>query len=112
MSPQLPTFIAKVLYTICLIWANSKHYNTPSRVIVILQEFCNQVMDMVGPLPAARRARTGPGWRRGTQAPGATGALLGPGLCQPRMLEGGAKEGALPPAPRRGRGSVGSRVLY
>ncbi|ELK38011.1 Dynein heavy chain 17, axonemal [Myotis davidii] len=42
----LPTFIAKVLYTICLIWANSKHYNTPSRVIVILQEFCNQVMDM------------------------------------------------------------------
>lgn len=53
MSPQLPTFIAKVLYTICLIWANSKHYNTPSRVIVILQEFCNQVMDMVG-APAHR----------------------------------------------------------
>ncbi|XP_075415820.1 dynein axonemal heavy chain 17 [Tenrec ecaudatus] len=42
----LPTFIAKVLYTICFIWATSEHYNTPSRVIVILQEFCNQVIEM------------------------------------------------------------------
>ncbi|XP_066237508.1 dynein axonemal heavy chain 17 isoform X2 [Saccopteryx leptura] len=44
--PVLPTFIAKVLHTICFIWANSKYYNTPSRVIVILQEFCNQVIEM------------------------------------------------------------------
>ncbi|ELW68254.1 Dynein heavy chain 17, axonemal [Tupaia chinensis] len=42
----LPTFIAKVLHTICFIWATSEHYNTPSRVIVILQEFCNQVIEM------------------------------------------------------------------
>ncbi|KAM9747482.1 dynein axonemal heavy chain 17 isoform 1-T1 [Dama dama] len=42
----LPTFITKVLYTICFIWATSEHYNTPSRVIVILQEFCNQLIDM------------------------------------------------------------------
>ncbi|XP_007535628.1 dynein axonemal heavy chain 17 [Erinaceus europaeus] len=42
----LPTFIAKVMYTICFIWATSEHYNTPSRIIVILQEFCNQVIEM------------------------------------------------------------------
>lgn len=47
LSPQLPTFIAKVLYTICFIWATSEHYNTPSRVIVTLQEFCNQIIEMV-----------------------------------------------------------------
>nr|KAF6455670.1 dynein axonemal heavy chain 17 [Rousettus aegyptiacus] len=43
---MLPTFIAKVLYTICFIWATSEHYNTPSRVIVTLQEFCNQLIEM------------------------------------------------------------------
>nr|XP_020013652.1 dynein heavy chain 17, axonemal [Castor canadensis] len=43
---SLPTFIAKVLDTICFIWATSEHYNTPSRVIVILQEFCNQIIEM------------------------------------------------------------------
>ncbi|XP_008068583.1 dynein heavy chain 17, axonemal [Carlito syrichta] len=42
----LPTFIAKVLDTIGFIWATSKHYNTPSRIIVILQEFCNQIIEM------------------------------------------------------------------
>ncbi|CAI9163741.1 unnamed protein product [Rangifer tarandus platyrhynchus] len=42
----LPTFITEVLYTICFIWATSEHYNTPSRIIVILQEFCNQLIDM------------------------------------------------------------------
>ena len=47
VSPQLPTFIAKALYTICFIWATSKYYNTPSRVIVILQEFCNQIIELV-----------------------------------------------------------------
>ncbi|KAF6298410.1 dynein axonemal heavy chain 17 [Rhinolophus ferrumequinum] len=42
----LPAFIAKVLYTLCFIWATSDHYITPSRIIVILQEFCNQIIDM------------------------------------------------------------------
>ncbi|XP_048222854.1 dynein axonemal heavy chain 17 [Perognathus longimembris pacificus] len=43
---SLPTYIAKVLNTICFIWATSEYYNTPSRVIVILQEFCNQLIEM------------------------------------------------------------------
>ncbi|XP_039082400.1 dynein heavy chain 17, axonemal [Hyaena hyaena] len=42
----LPPFIAKVLFTICFIWATSEHDNTPSRVIVILQEFCNLIIEM------------------------------------------------------------------
>ncbi|KAH0517950.1 Dynein heavy chain 17, axonemal [Microtus ochrogaster] len=42
----LPSFIVKVLSTICLIWATSEHYNTPSRVIIILREFCNQIIEM------------------------------------------------------------------
>ncbi|KAK7807584.1 hypothetical protein U0070_013890 [Myodes glareolus] len=42
----LPSFIVKVLSTICFIWATSEHYNTPSRVIVILREFCNQIIEM------------------------------------------------------------------
>lgn len=46
---QLPTFIAKVLDTIAFVWATSKHYNTPSRIIVILQEFSNQLIEMVTP---------------------------------------------------------------
>lgn len=44
----------KVLYTICFIWATSEYYNTPSRVIVLLQEFCNQIMETVTP-PATPR---------------------------------------------------------
>ncbi|XP_015272477.1 PREDICTED: dynein heavy chain 17, axonemal [Gekko japonicus] len=44
--PQLPPFINSVMYTICLIWANSEYYNTPSRIIVILQEICNLVIEM------------------------------------------------------------------
>uniref|UniRef100_A0AAR2IP24 Dynein heavy chain 9, axonemal n=1 Tax=Pygocentrus nattereri TaxID=42514 RepID=A0AAR2IP24_PYGNA len=33
--------IAPLMHTLCLVWANSKHYNTPARVIVLLQEICN-----------------------------------------------------------------------
>lgn len=47
ISSQLSPYIDSVLYTVCLIWANSEHYNTPSRVIVILQEICNLLIEMV-----------------------------------------------------------------
>lgn len=49
---QLPNFIVKVLSTICFIWATSEHYNTPSRVIVILREFSNQIIEMVTAIPS------------------------------------------------------------
>ncbi|GAB5581369.1 dynein axonemal heavy chain 17 isoform X1 [Prionailurus iriomotensis] len=42
----LPTIIAKVLFTTGFIWATSEHDDTPSRIIIILQEFCNLIIEM------------------------------------------------------------------
>ncbi|XP_029423391.1 dynein heavy chain 11, axonemal [Nannospalax galili] len=39
--PQTRMLIAPLFHTVCLIWSHSKFYNTPARVIVLLQEFCN-----------------------------------------------------------------------
>ncbi|MBZ3875864.1 Dynein heavy chain 11, axonemal [Sciurus carolinensis] len=39
--PQIRLLITPLFHTICLIWSHSKFYNTPARVIVLLQEFCN-----------------------------------------------------------------------
>ncbi|XP_077184230.1 dynein axonemal heavy chain 17 isoform X3 [Paroedura picta] len=44
--PQLSPYINSVMYTVCMIWANSEYYNTPSRIIVILQEICNLFIEM------------------------------------------------------------------
>ncbi|CAG5123285.1 unnamed protein product, partial [Candidula unifasciata] len=38
--------LAPLLNTVCLIWANSEYYNTPARIIVLLQEICNMIIDM------------------------------------------------------------------
>jgi len=35
-----------MLQCVCLVWGYSKHYCTPARVIVILQEICNLVIEM------------------------------------------------------------------
>ncbi|CAH6779586.1 Dnah11 [Phodopus roborovskii] len=43
--PQTRTLIVPLFHTICLIWSHSKFYNTPARVIVLLQEFCNLFID-------------------------------------------------------------------
>ncbi|XP_045053259.2 dynein axonemal heavy chain 11 isoform X2 [Desmodus rotundus] len=43
--PQTRGLIAPLFHTICLIWSHSKFYNTPARVIVLLQEFCNLFID-------------------------------------------------------------------
>ncbi|KAB1276762.1 Dynein heavy chain 11; axonemal [Camelus dromedarius] len=43
--PQIRVLIAPLFHTICLIWSHSKFYNTPARVIVLLQEFCNLFID-------------------------------------------------------------------
>lgn len=39
--------IPPLFHTIHLIWNHSKCYNTPARVIVLLQEFCNLFIDQV-----------------------------------------------------------------
>ncbi|BFZ02963.1 hypothetical protein BsWGS_06002 [Bradybaena similaris] len=38
--------LAPILNTVCLIWSNSEYYNTPARIIVLLQEICNMIIDM------------------------------------------------------------------
>uniref|UniRef100_H3BBD5 Dynein axonemal heavy chain 17 n=1 Tax=Latimeria chalumnae TaxID=7897 RepID=H3BBD5_LATCH len=43
---EIKPFVGMMMHTICLIWANSKHYNTPSKIIVILQEICNLFIEM------------------------------------------------------------------
>uniref|UniRef100_A0A8C0HXD6 Dynein axonemal heavy chain 11 n=1 Tax=Balaenoptera musculus TaxID=9771 RepID=A0A8C0HXD6_BALMU len=43
--PQTRVLIAPLFHTICLIWSHSTFYNTPVRVIVLLQEFCNLFVD-------------------------------------------------------------------
>lgn len=140
VSPQLPTFITKVLYTICFIWATSEHYSTPSRVIVILQEFCNQLIEMVAPRPwppclligappsrpvflsSLKTGRdAGAGIYRLWAKAGPSGwpprVLPRPGQCQPNLPHAGSGEerkwgGPLSPGtPRLGRGPCGVYVL-
>ena len=36
-----------LMHTVCLVWANSSYYNTPARIIVLMQEICNLIIDMV-----------------------------------------------------------------
>ena len=36
-----------ILHVICLVWANSDYYNTPGRIVVLLQEMCNLLINMV-----------------------------------------------------------------
>lgn len=35
-----------MMNALCLVWANSEYYNTPARIIVLLQEMCNMIMGM------------------------------------------------------------------
>jgi len=40
-------FIAPMMHVTCLVWANSKYYCTPARIIVLLQEICNLFIHQV-----------------------------------------------------------------
>ena len=33
-----------VMHTILLIWNNSRHYNTPPRLVVLIREICNSII--------------------------------------------------------------------
>ncbi|KAK7113097.1 dynein beta chain, ciliary-like [Littorina saxatilis] len=39
-------YLRPLMHTICLVWANSSYYNTPPRIIVIMQEVCNLIIEM------------------------------------------------------------------
>jgi len=32
------------MHTILLIWKESKHYNTPPRLVVLIREICNEII--------------------------------------------------------------------
>ncbi|NXN96056.1 DYH9 protein, partial [Rhinopomastus cyanomelas] len=38
---KVKPFLVPLLHTVCLIWVTSKHYNKPVRIIVLLKEICN-----------------------------------------------------------------------
>ncbi|CAM4557085.1 unnamed protein product [Lepidochelys kempii] len=38
---EVKPLISPLLHVVCLIWATSNYYNTPARIIVLLQEICN-----------------------------------------------------------------------
>ncbi|XP_029978186.1 dynein axonemal heavy chain 9 [Sphaeramia orbicularis] len=39
--PDVRVQIGPLMHTVCLVWANSRYYNTPARLIVLLQETSN-----------------------------------------------------------------------
>ncbi|NXD73362.1 DYH9 protein, partial [Eolophus roseicapillus] len=38
---EVKPFLVPLLHMVCLIWVTSKHYNMPARIVVLLQEICN-----------------------------------------------------------------------
>lgn len=43
--PQLTDVFRPVVHVIMLIWKHSKHYNTPPRLVVLMREICNDLID-------------------------------------------------------------------
>ncbi|MGH0147736.1 UNVERIFIED_CONTAM: hypothetical protein FKN15_039854 [Acipenser sinensis] len=41
----IEVLIAPLFHTLCLIWSHSKYYCVPSRIVVLLQEFCNLLIE-------------------------------------------------------------------
>ncbi|CAN0522102.1 unnamed protein product, partial [Ectocarpus sp. 12 AP-2014] len=42
--PKLLELFKPMLHIILLIWKNSKHYNTPARLVVLMREICNSLI--------------------------------------------------------------------
>lgn len=45
--PQVDTLLPPLFHTLCLIWSHSQYYCTPQRMVVLLQEFCNLIIEKV-----------------------------------------------------------------
>ncbi|KAG8432457.1 hypothetical protein GDO86_016919 [Hymenochirus boettgeri] len=43
--PDIESYLLPLFHTISLVWTNSKYYCIPRRIIVLLQEFCNLLID-------------------------------------------------------------------
>ena len=42
---ELAELFVPIMHTILLIWTYSQHYNTPSRLVVLIREICNAIID-------------------------------------------------------------------
>ena len=45
--PDVDVLLRPLIHTVCLIWANSRYYSTPGRIVVLLQEICNMFIQTV-----------------------------------------------------------------
>ncbi|XP_061775505.1 dynein beta chain, ciliary-like [Nerophis ophidion] len=43
--PQVDTLLPPLFHSLCLIWSHSRFYCTAQRMVVLLQEFCNLILD-------------------------------------------------------------------
>ncbi|XP_034468683.1 dynein heavy chain 11, axonemal isoform X3 [Hippoglossus hippoglossus] len=43
--PQVDVLLPPLFHTLCLIWSHSQYYCIPKRMVVLLQEFCNLVIE-------------------------------------------------------------------
>ena len=44
---EVKPFLVPLLHVVCLVWVTSKHYNVPVRIVVLLQEICNLLIQQV-----------------------------------------------------------------
>ena len=44
---QVESLLPPLFHTLCLIWSQSHYYCSPARMVVLLQEFCNLLIDKV-----------------------------------------------------------------
>ena len=44
---ELPQLLDIVFHLVCLVWANCEHYQQPARIVVLLQEISNHMIEMV-----------------------------------------------------------------
>lgn len=50
---HLEQHVAPLMHVICLVWANSDYYNVPARIVVLLQETFNLIIEMVSIMRSA-----------------------------------------------------------
>lgn len=44
---EVPQLLGIMFHLICLVWANSEYYQQPARLVVLLQELSNLMIEMV-----------------------------------------------------------------
>lgn len=45
--PKVVDVLPALFHTLCLIWSHSRYYCTAPRMVVLLQEFCNLIIEKV-----------------------------------------------------------------